>query len=130
MKRVSCWPVRALSRCPAGRTTPMTTQHPKSSTSRWRSRRRLLGRAFVFGVVVVATATTVGTAAAAPKHKSVDLGPNVTIFDPSMPVSEIQAILDATHAAQVDDERGTNRFAYFFKPGTYGTAENPLQIKV
>ena len=47
-----------------------------------------------------------------------------------MPVSEIQATLDATHAAQVDNEMGTDRYAYLFMPGTYGTAENPLQIKV
>jgi hypothetical protein len=30
----------------------------------------------------------------------------------------------------VDDEMGTTRHAYLFKPGTYGTAEQPLQIKV
>jgi hypothetical protein len=47
-----------------------------------------------------------------------------------MPVSQIQAALDATHVAQVDNEMGTNRYAYLFKPGTYGTAEQPLQIKV
>jgi hypothetical protein len=59
-----------------------------------------------------------------------DLGVNVTVFDPSMPVDDIQAILDATHAAQVDNEMGTERFAFLFMPGTYGTAANPLQIKV
>jgi hypothetical protein len=58
------------------------------------------------------------------------LGPNVTIFDPSMPVSQIQAKLDALHAQQVDDEMGTNRYAILFKPGTYGTDAQPLQIKV
>jgi hypothetical protein len=58
------------------------------------------------------------------------LGPNVTIFDPSMPVSEIQATVDAIHAQQVDDEMGTNRYALLFKPGVYGTATEPLQLKV
>ena len=58
------------------------------------------------------------------------LGPNVTIFDPSMPVAEIQAKVDAIHAQQVDDEMGTNRYALLFKPGVYGTAEQPLQMKV
>ena len=47
-----------------------------------------------------------------------------------MPVSEIQATLDATHAAQVDNEMGTERYAYLFMPGTYGSAESLLQIKV
>ncbi len=68
--------------------------------------------------------------AAKPSVQDGDLGPNVTIFDPSMPVDEIQATLDATHAKQVDNEMGTERYAYLFKPGTYGTDENPLQIKV
>ena len=58
------------------------------------------------------------------------LGPNVTIFDPSMPVSQIQARLDAIYAQQVDNEMGTNRYAILFKPGVYGSATQPLQIKV
>lgn len=65
-----------------------------------------------------------------PNPAAPDFGPNVTIFDPSMPVSQIQATLDATHAQQVNDEMGSNRYAYFFKPGTYGTATQPLQAKV
>ena len=59
-----------------------------------------------------------------------DFGPNVTVFTPEMPVSEIQATLDATHAQQVDNEMGGERFAYLFEPGTYGSDEEPLQIKV
>lgn len=42
----------------------------------------------------------------------------------------IQAKLDATHAAQVNNEMGTARYAFLFKPGTYGTAEQPLQFQV
>ncbi|MEV6633059.1 adenylyl cyclase [Actinoplanes sp. NPDC051470] len=57
-------------------------------------------------------------------------GPNVTVFDPSTPVGEIQAVLDATYAQQVGNEMGTQRYAYYFKPGVYGTADQPLQIKV
>jgi hypothetical protein len=88
--------------------------------------------ATLVGAVLAAAVSLTGTAAAAAQagDDSPDLGVNVTIFDPSMPVSEIQATLDATHAAQVDNEMGTDRFAYLFKPGTYGTTENPLQIKV
>jgi hypothetical protein len=58
------------------------------------------------------------------------LGPNVTIFDPSMPVSQIQADIDAIYARQVDDEMGSNRYAILFKPGVYGSSAEPLQIKV
>ena len=37
-------------------------------------------------------------------------GPNVRVFDPSMPVAQIQATVDAIAAQQVDDEMGTNRY--------------------
>jgi hypothetical protein len=57
-------------------------------------------------------------------------GPNVLIFDPSMPVGQIQAAVDGIYAQQVDDEMGTNRYALLFKPGVYGSATEPLQMKV
>src|SRR4051812_39123744 len=57
-------------------------------------------------------------------------GPNVTVFDPSMPVSQIQATVDAIYARQVDAEMGTDRYALLFKPGVYGSATEPLQLKV
>jgi hypothetical protein len=48
-----------------------------------------------------------------------DFGPNVTVFDPSMPAARIQAALDAAAAEQVTAEFGTGRYAFLFKPGTY-----------
>ncbi len=92
--------------------------------------RRRLGRAFTLGLVLTTVIATAGTASAAPPPSSWDLGANVTVFDPSMPVGAIQATLDAANAAQVNNEMGTERHAYLFKPGTYGTAQHPLQIKV
>ncbi|MFE2753039.1 hypothetical protein ACFXGA_13690 [Actinosynnema sp. NPDC059335] len=80
--------------------------------------------------LAAATAAAPGASADPPRRGSTDLGVNVKVFDPSMPVAEIQAALDATHAAQVDNEMGTRRYAYLFKPGHYGTAEQPLQLKV
>lgn len=59
-----------------------------------------------------------------------DLGPNVTVFDPTMSVADIQRTLDLTHEKQVDNEMGSERYAYLFKPGVYGTDAQPLQIKV
>ncbi|MCB5272956.1 Exo-beta-1,3-glucanase [Arthrobacter sp. SO5] len=59
-----------------------------------------------------------------------DFGPNVRIFDPSMPVAEIKAAVDAIAAKQVDDEMGTNRYSLLFKPGTYGSAAEPLNVQV
>jgi hypothetical protein len=110
----------------------MTNQtHGRWGPARLRPSRRLIGRAIVLSLVLTTVTAATATAAASPPHSGTpNFGPNVTIFDPSMPVSQIQAALDATHAAQVDNEMGTNRYAYLFKPGTYGTAEQPLQIKV
>jgi hypothetical protein len=71
-----------------------------------------------------------GGSTALAADRAPDLGPNTTIFDPSMPVSRIQATIDAISARQVDDEMGTNRYALLFKPGVYGSAAEPLQIKV
>lgn len=59
-----------------------------------------------------------------------DLGSRVVVFDPSMPVAEIRATADAIHAQQVDAEMGTERWSLLFRPGTYGTDTEPLQIKV
>ncbi len=111
----------------------MTTQPPGgASVMRRRPRRLQIGRAFTLGIVLATAVMTAGTpaTAASPTSGAPDFGPNVTVFNPSMPVSTIQATLDAAHAAQVNNEMGTTRHAYLFMPGTYGTAETPLQIKV
>ncbi|MFC4091498.1 adenylyl cyclase [Micromonospora sp. GCM10011541] len=111
----------------------MTTQHPGGDEpARRHVGLRQLGRAFALGLVLTTAVMTTGAAAAAspPPPATPDFGSNVTIFDPSMPVTEIQAALDAAHAAQVDNEMGSQRYAFLFKPGSYGTAEHPLQIKV
>jgi hypothetical protein len=73
----------------------------------------------------------VGSAAAAkPSSGPPDFGPNVLIFDPSMSTSQIQAKVDAVAAQQVPNQFGTQRYALLFKPGTYGTAANPLNFQV
>jgi hypothetical protein len=59
-----------------------------------------------------------------------DFGPNVTIFDPSMPGSAIQSAFDAVQATQAPPVAGqpytsgtgqfnTVRHAFLFKPGSY-----------
>ncbi len=59
-----------------------------------------------------------------------DFGSNVLVFDPGMPVDQIQAAVDAVAAQQVDSEMGTQRFTLLFKPGVYGTAAAPLTFQV
>lgn len=48
-----------------------------------------------------------------------DLGPNVSIFDPSMPAAAIQAQIDKVYAVQQHAEFGAERNAFLFLPGDY-----------
>ena len=59
-----------------------------------------------------------------------ELGPNVLVFDPSMPTSQIQAAVDAVANQQVSNQFGTQRYALLFKPGSYGSAADPLVFQV
>jgi hypothetical protein len=92
--------------------------------------RRLLAVGLTVVTVGSLTATSASASPATISPAAPALGANVTIFDPSTPVTEIQAKLDAAYAQQVDNEMGTQRYAFLFKPGTYGTDAQPLQVKV
>jgi hypothetical protein len=57
-------------------------------------------------------------------------GPNVYVFTPSMPQSQIQATVDSIASQQVGNQFGTQRYALLFEPGTYGSAADPLFFQV
>jgi len=59
-----------------------------------------------------------------------DFGPNVMIFNPSMPTSQIQAAVDAIANQQISNQFGTQRNALLFLPGTYGSSTTPLNFQV
>lgn len=107
-------------------TIPTPTPTPR------RARTRLA--AVVTGAALFAGALMASPAHAAPPGAvdpfNPDFGPNVTIFSPDTPVDEIEAQLDALADQQRDAEMSTVRKAVLFKPGQYGTAENPLQFDV
>ncbi|MET7400946.1 discoidin domain-containing protein [Dactylosporangium sp. NPDC005572] len=50
---------------------------------------------------------------------STDLGPNVIVFDPSMPAATIQARANQVFAEMESNQFGSQRYALAFKPGTY-----------
>ena len=95
-------------------------------------------RLLIFAVSVLTALSVLGTAGVAYSSSAPTaalaaapaFGPNVTIFDPSMPTSQIQAAVDAISAKQIDNEMGTARYSLLFKPGTYGTAAAPLKFQV
>jgi hypothetical protein len=58
------------------------------------------------------------------------LGPNVCVFNDSMPQATIQADLNAIATQQLPNQFGSQRYAVLFEPGTYGTSTNPLNFQV
>jgi len=93
----------------------------------------------------VAPAVTTASAAASVQHAAArhatvrpaihqagapDFGPNVYVFTPSMPQSQIQATVDSIASQQVGNQFGTQRYALLFEPGTYGSAADPLFFQV
>ena len=75
-------------------------------------------------------------AAAAPVSPAVHLagepsfGPNVYVFTPNMPQSQIQATVNSIASQQISNQFGTQRYALLFEPGTYGSAADPLTFQV
>jgi hypothetical protein len=59
-----------------------------------------------------------------------DFGPKVMIFNPSMSTSKIQMAVDAIANQQISNQFGTQRYALLFMPGTYGSADTPLNFQV
>jgi hypothetical protein len=93
---------------------------------------RTAGRLLILVVAAVSVPLLgIGPAAAAPRPVGPpDLGPNVVVFDPSMSTSQIQATVDAIAAQQVPNQFGSQRYALLFKPGTYGSPQQPLNFQV
>lgn len=84
---------------------------------------------FATCAALVATSLAPPLAAAGLSHQP-DFGPNVYIFNASMPQSEIQATVDRVAGEQVSNQFGAQRYALLFQPGTYGSATNPLNFQV
>ncbi|MEW9702223.1 discoidin domain-containing protein [Paenibacillus sp. SI8] len=51
-------------------------------------------------------------------------GPNVYVFDPSMPASDIQGTTNSVFSRQESNEFSSERDAFLFKPGTYNVNFN------
>jgi hypothetical protein len=74
---------------------------------------------FVAFVLLCAAGTaTTATAKQAPPTRP-DLGPNVLIFDPSMPAAAVQEQIDKVYAIEQKSEFGSARYALLFLPGKY-----------
>jgi hypothetical protein len=98
----------------------LTTGHP----------RRISRRFAVFAVVLAASFALAPSAKAAKVSKQTDFGQNVYIFNPNMPLSQIQATVDTIANQQVSNQFGPQRYALLFEPGTYGSSTNPLNFQI
>jgi len=110
----------------------------------------LIRSSLILAAALLAAAGTAATAGAAPQarppaaaahHRAViraatrragepDFGPDVYVFTPSMPQSQIQATVDSIASQQISNQFGTQRYALLFEPGTYGSAADPLTFQV
>src|SRR5262249_35812781 len=86
--------------------------------------------AFLAAAAAALLLVGVGSASAKPSAPAPDFGPNVLIFDPSMSTTQIQSAVDAVAGQQVSNQFGTQRYALLFKPGTYGSPQQPLNFQV
>jgi hypothetical protein len=77
-------------------------------------------------LLVLAGLVAAGRAEAAPPA----LGANVVVLSPSMPQTAIQSALDSISTQQVPNQFGSQRYAVFFQPGTYGSKDDPLVFQV
>jgi hypothetical protein len=78
---------------------------------------------FVFGTLLVSGAFNTSALAQSGSSKAApDFGPNVFIFDPNTPASQILSTLTSISN---EDQFSANRYAVLFKPGTY-SVEAPI----
>jgi hypothetical protein len=71
-----------------------------------------------------------GAAPAASAAHQPDFGVNVYIFNPRLPLRQIQAVVDQVARRQTPNQFGSERYALLFEPGTYGSAARPLNFEV
>ncbi len=84
----------------------------------------------IAAVTIAAVMVSGPALAQTPASVAAAFGPNVMIFNPSMPTSQIQAAVDAISAQQVSNQFGVQRYALLFEPGVYGSTATPLTFQV
>ena len=94
------------------------------------SRRVALPAVVLFAALVTTSIVLTPVATAATPSRKPDFGQTVYIFNPNMPLSQIQSTVDSIANQQVSNQFGTQRYALLFEPGTYGSSTTPLNFQV
>ena len=101
---------------------------------RWRWRRILAAAALVAGAGFAAVPSQAAKADSSicPGANVPAFGPNVCVFTDTMSQAAIQKDLDsiATQQVPVASQFNSQRYAVLFRPGTYGSAGDPLVFQV
>ena len=109
---------------------------------RWLRRPAVFAAALVTGTALAGAALAAvpaGAAAASqaqapssicPDANVAAFGPNVCVFNDTMSQAAIQADVNNIASQQVSNQFGTQRYAIFFEPGTYGSAAHPFIFQV
>jgi len=98
-----------------------------SSSVRFCFRKPMIAALLVASLAVPLSARNVKSSASPSQP---NFGSNVYIFNPSMPLSQIQATVNSISTQQVPNQFGTQRYALLFEPGTYGSSATPLNFQV
>jgi hypothetical protein len=69
-------------------------------------------------------------AGSTPPGPAPDFGSRVLILDPSMSTADVQSKVSAANKEMDGEQFGNNGYAYLFKPGKYGTADDNLDVRV
>ncbi len=101
-------------------------------TARWLRRPVMVVAALVVGAGFAAAPSQLASADSSicPGANVAAFGPNVCVFNDTMSQAAIQADVDNIASQQVSNQFGTQRFAIFFEPGTYGSTADPLIFQV
>jgi hypothetical protein len=104
----------------------------RGSISHWRWRRILVAAALVAGAGFAAVPSQAANADSSicPDANVAAFGPDVCVFTDTMSQAAIQKDLDSIATQQVPNQFGTQRYAIFFEPGTYGSAADPLVFTI
>ena len=111
------------------------------SIRRWRRHPVTLAAALVAVAAFAAASSQAASAATTspaadpssslcPGATAAAFGPDVCVFNDTMSQATIQADVNNIASQQVPNQFGTQRYAIFFEPGTYGSKTDPLIFQV
>src|SRR2546423_961112 len=122
----SCFPSGSSS----ARAAAPTSERRRDADMRTRGLTAIVAALVALAWAAPATAAQAAPPAPKPAAGPPSFGPNVFVFTPSTPQSQIQQTVDMIASQQVPSQFGAGRFALLFQPGTYGSAANPLIFQV